>query len=205
MSTSNPFLAWLRAPTVRSEAQGAKRVLAGGRAFLAIGSLITICADPNVTSPYAAPARVCLLVYALYSPLILMLLRIRRESTPALRLGMHAANILCIVLIFLSTDGPNSPSLFSSFSSYCPQPAVGGLQAAPANVRAGIAPSLFAANLASSGSRHPGGSLWLKVSSYGPGACSCWGTGRDTRQKRFRNLFQFRGFNHSGRGTGLPA
>ncbi len=103
------FLARLRAPLVPSEAQRVERVLAAARVFLAFCSLIAISFDPTGPTRYEKLAYGLLVIYVVHSLLTLVLVNLRRESTPAFRLGVHAVDLLWPSLISLVTEGPGSP------------------------------------------------------------------------------------------------
>ncbi len=99
----------LRTPLVSGEAQQVERTLATARVFLSVSSLIAIVLDPTHPGGFAAVTITLMAVYAIHSLLILALVRIRRESTPAFRLSVHAIDLLWPALISVFTTGPNSP------------------------------------------------------------------------------------------------
>lgn len=94
---------------VPSEPQRVERVLARARAFLAIFSLVAIYFNFAGLSHYAALTHVLLLLYVIHSLIILVLLQLRQESTPAFRLSVHAVDVLWAALMSLSTEALNSP------------------------------------------------------------------------------------------------
>ncbi|MGH6629893.1 MAG: hypothetical protein ACREB3_09205, partial [Burkholderiales bacterium] len=99
----------LKTPLISGEAQQIERTLATARAFLSISSLIAIVLDPTHPGGFATLAITLLVIYVIHSLLILALVRIRRESTPAFRFSVHAIDILWPALISIFTTGPNSP------------------------------------------------------------------------------------------------
>jgi hypothetical protein len=97
-----------RVPLAPGDARRAERVLATARAFLAMASLVAVYFDPSQPSRYASLAYLLFLVYVVHSALIVILLRIRRQLTPAFVWGVHG--------VALFTEGPNSPFfVFFSF------------------------------------------------------------------------------------------
>jgi signal transduction histidine kinase len=90
------------------EALQVERVLATGRAFLAITALVAIYVDP--AQPHLATAAYALLIgYLAYSTVVLLLFRSRTRFQPGLRRMVHAADIFWPTLLTLFTEGPNSP------------------------------------------------------------------------------------------------
>ncbi len=90
------------------EALQVERVLATGRAFLAITALVAIYLDPS--QPRFATAGYALLVgYLAYSTIVLLLFRSKTRFEPALRRVVHAADILWPTVITFFTEGPTSP------------------------------------------------------------------------------------------------
>jgi hypothetical protein len=105
-----------RVPLAPGDARRAERVLATARAFLAMASLVAVYFDPSQPSRYASLAYLLFLVYVVHSALIVILLRIRRQLTPAFVWGVHGVDVIWPVLIALFTEGPNSPFfVFFSF------------------------------------------------------------------------------------------
>ncbi len=90
------------------EALNVERVLATGRAFLAITALVAIYVDP--IQPYLATAAYALLIgYLAYSTIVLLMFRSRTRFEPGLRRLVHAADIIWPALLTLFTEGPDSP------------------------------------------------------------------------------------------------
>ncbi len=110
-----PFLNRLRTDTP-AEVYRIERVLATARAFLAVTSLAAIWIDSTEPSRYAAIAYGLLVAYVVYSLLILVWIRWRRETTTLFRLSIHAIDVLWPAVIALFTTGPNSPFfIFNTF------------------------------------------------------------------------------------------
>lgn len=99
----------LKTPHASGEAQQIERTLATARAFLSVTSLIAIVLDPTQPGRFATLAITFMVVYVIHSILILALVRVRRESTPAFRFSVHAIDVLWPALISVVTTGPNSP------------------------------------------------------------------------------------------------
>ena len=102
------FLWRLRAPSDPSEIRRVEGWLATARLFLAIGALIAIRLDPKEMhfSPWAYG------LFAFYmgqGVLVLMLLRQRRQSTPAFRLLVHTGDVAWPVLISVFATGRGNP------------------------------------------------------------------------------------------------
>lgn len=95
-------------PVVPSEVQRIERVLATARIFLAVTTLVATWLDP--TQPTRSPAMtyVALIAYAIHSLLILVLLRIRHESTPAFRFTVHAVDVVWPAFIAVYLGGNNT-------------------------------------------------------------------------------------------------
>ena len=102
------FLWRLRAPADPGEIRRVEGWLATARLFLAIGALIAIRLDPREMrfSPWAYG------LFAFYmgqGVLVLMLLRQRRQSTPAFRLLVHTGDVAWPVLISIFATGRGNP------------------------------------------------------------------------------------------------
>ena len=106
---SHRFLLRLRVPPSPSESQRVERVLATARVFLGTFALLAVYLDPTEPSQFAAPTYLLLVAYLLYCLVLLLLLRLRRESTPSFRLCVHAVDIFWAAFITLFTEGPASP------------------------------------------------------------------------------------------------
>jgi signal transduction histidine kinase len=99
----------LKTPLVSGETQQVERTLATARAFLAVSSLIAIIVDPTRPGGFPAVTITLMVIYVVHSLLILALVRVRRQSTPAFRFIVHAIDILWPAAISIFTTGPNSP------------------------------------------------------------------------------------------------
>lgn len=102
------FLWRLRAPADPGEIRRVEGWLATARLFLAIGALIAIRLDPKEIhfSPWAYG------LFAFYmgqGVLVPMLLRRRRQSTPAFRLLVHTGDVVWPVLISVFATGRGNP------------------------------------------------------------------------------------------------
>jgi len=100
-----------------SEAQRVERTLAAARSFLAASSLVALWVDPALSAQYAILAYALLLVYVIHSLLILVLVGIRSESSPAFRTSVHAVDVIWPLLLSMVTTGVSSPFfVFSLFA-----------------------------------------------------------------------------------------
>ncbi len=102
------FLWRLRAPADPGEIRRIEGWLATARLFLAIGALIAIRLDPREIrfSPWAYG------LFAFYmgqGVMVLMLLRQRRQSTPAFRFLVHTGDVVWPVLISIFATGRGNP------------------------------------------------------------------------------------------------
>lgn len=84
-------------------------MVATARVFLALASLAAISLDPTQPSRHATLAYSLLVVYALYSILILCLVHILRGATPIFTWSVHAVDVFWPALISFFTEGPSSP------------------------------------------------------------------------------------------------
>jgi signal transduction histidine kinase len=102
------FLDRPQAPTDPSETRRIERWLATARVFLAISALAAIYMDP--TRLGQGPIAYGLLgLYLIHGVLVMTLLRRRKQSTPAFRILVHAADIVWPALISVFAEGPRSP------------------------------------------------------------------------------------------------
>lgn len=102
------FSGRLQAPADPSEVRRIERWLATARVFLAISALAAIYMDP--TQLGQAPVAYGLLgLYLIHGVLVMTLLRRRKQSTPAFRLLVHAADIVWPAFISVFAEGPRSP------------------------------------------------------------------------------------------------
>src|SRR3990172_8015943 len=103
------FLDRLRPQSDTVEAHRAEQVLAVGRVFLAVGSLVAIYLDPSEPSRYARLAYASLVLYVLYSFAVLLGLRARQESSLRLSRVLHVVDLFWPPYITTFTEGPDSP------------------------------------------------------------------------------------------------
>src|SRR5579862_9594184 len=117
-------LRWrLRAPASPVEVRRTERWLATARVFLAVSALVAIWMDAgNLRYPFWT---YCLLgLYITHGVVIMLLLRVRQQSTMAFRLLVHAADVVWPALISLFGSSPSNPFfLFFVFvlaaAAYC--------------------------------------------------------------------------------------
>jgi len=106
--TNHRLLGRSQAPTDPSETRRIERWLATARVFLAVSALAAIYMDP--TQLGRAPVAYGLLgLYLIHGVLVMTLLRRRKQSTPAFRLLVHAADIIWPAFISIFAEGPRSP------------------------------------------------------------------------------------------------
>ena len=102
---------------VLGETQRIERTLAVARAFLAVSALIATWLDPTQQGGYAAVAYGLLVMYVVHSLLILVLVRVRQESSSAFRFIVHAVDVFWPALLSFFSSGVNSPFfVFSIFA-----------------------------------------------------------------------------------------
>jgi signal transduction histidine kinase len=85
-----------------------ERWLATARVFLAISFLAAVWMDPGEIR-YSPWAYWLLGVYIVHGVVIMLLLRIRQQSTPSFRLLVHAADVIWPALISIFTTGQGNP------------------------------------------------------------------------------------------------
>src|SRR6266480_4444658 len=102
------FLWRLRAPVGPGEIRRVERWLATARVFLAISFLVAVWMDPGEIrhSPWAFWL---LAFYIVHGVVIMLLLRIRQQSTASFRLLVHAADVVWPALISIFTTGQGNP------------------------------------------------------------------------------------------------
>ena len=98
----------LRIPPDPDETRRIERWLATARVFLAVSTLVAIRMDPTELG-HSWAAYGLFVFYMANGILILMLLRRRRESTPAFRVLVHAGDILWPAVISIFSEGPRTP------------------------------------------------------------------------------------------------
>jgi signal transduction histidine kinase len=109
LTDRNRFFWRLRAPVGPDETRRIERWLATARVFLAISAWVTISLDPTELSAHSSAPYWLLRVFIAHSVVVMLLLRWRRESTPAFRGLVHAADILWPALISVYATGQRSP------------------------------------------------------------------------------------------------
>jgi signal transduction histidine kinase len=86
-----------------------ERVLAAGRALLAVAALAAIYIDPTEPTRYVRLAYSLLAGYIAFSGAVLLLVRFRKQFSRRTVLLIHGADVLWATVICLFTEGPNSP------------------------------------------------------------------------------------------------
>jgi signal transduction histidine kinase len=110
------YLWRLRAPASPDEIRRIERWLATARVFLATSALVAIWLDPSEVSSRSAVPYWLLRIFIAHSVVVMLLLRWRRESTPAFRLVVHTIDIFWPAVISLYATGqPNPFFLFFVF------------------------------------------------------------------------------------------
>ncbi|HST10125.1 MAG TPA: histidine kinase [Terriglobales bacterium] len=96
----------LRAPVIPGEVRRIERWLASARVFLAISALVALWMDPGELG-YSPWAYWILGVYIVHGVVVMLLLRFRKESTPAFRMLVHSGDILwpILMVLFATTQG----------------------------------------------------------------------------------------------------
>src|SRR5438552_8399860 len=102
------FLWRLRAPVGPGEIRRIERWLATARVFLAISFLVAVWMDPGEIR-YSPWAYWLLGIYNVHGVVIMLLLRIRHQSTGSFRLLVHAADVVWPALISTFTTGQGNP------------------------------------------------------------------------------------------------
>src|SRR5262249_23801193 len=104
------FLWRLRAPASPDEIRRVERWLAAARVFLALSAVVSIWLDPSdLNDPGSNVPRWMLRIFIAHSVVVMLLLRWRRESTPAFRLVVHGADIIWPTIISLYGSGQRGP------------------------------------------------------------------------------------------------
>lgn len=107
----------MAAPISLGEGQRVERTLATARFFLVTASLMALGIDPAGPSRFAALVYGLLIIYVIHSIIILVLVRIRGESSPGFRLGVHSVDVVWPALLAVFTGGLNSPFFIFNFFS----------------------------------------------------------------------------------------
>src|SRR5579863_5574803 len=102
-------LRWrLRAPASPVEVRRTARWLATARVFLAVSALVAVWMDAG-NLRYSFWAYCLLVFYIAHGVVIMVLLRVRQQSTLAFRLLVHSADVVWPALISLFGSGTNNP------------------------------------------------------------------------------------------------
>jgi len=110
------FLARLRTFESPQETLRRAQVIATGRVFLAIVSLLAIYLDPTEPARYATLAYGLMIFYALFSVGAVAVLRRWENPATSSRILVHLVDLAWASFIILFTEGPNSPFfLFYTF------------------------------------------------------------------------------------------
>ena len=102
------YLSRLRAPADPGEIRRTERWLATARVFLAISALVAIWMDPGEVR-YSPWAYGLLGFYIVHGLVIMLLLRMRQQSTVAFRVLVHAADVVWPALIALFSASSRDP------------------------------------------------------------------------------------------------
>jgi signal transduction histidine kinase len=96
-------------PRISDAGDRLERVIASGRVFLAVGSLVGLAFGPIPPTIYAALIHRILVVYLAFSVLVWIVVKFRPGVGLAFPLGTHAADIVFAVGLTLFSRGPDSP------------------------------------------------------------------------------------------------
>jgi signal transduction histidine kinase len=96
-------------PKISDAGERLERVIATGRVFLAVGSLVGLSFGPIPPTVYAVLIHRLLLTYLVFSVLVWIVVKFRPATAPAFAFGTHAADILFAVGLTLFSRGPDSP------------------------------------------------------------------------------------------------
>lgn len=102
------LLGRLRAPLDPAEVRRTERWLASARVFLAITALVTSWVAP-LEGAHSRWFYWLLIVYIVHGVTVMLLLRFRRESTPAFRVLVHAFDVIWPALLSLFVAGEQGP------------------------------------------------------------------------------------------------
>jgi signal transduction histidine kinase len=103
-----------RAAVDPNEAEDAEYTLIVAQALLALGCLLGIYIDPFAPSPYTLLARLSLLLYASFSVLMVVVVRLKPDLNRSLRLVLHVTGVFWTGIAFLLTK-PGSNPIFVVF------------------------------------------------------------------------------------------
>ncbi|HZC25035.1 MAG TPA: hypothetical protein VE866_16995, partial [Candidatus Binatia bacterium] len=96
----------MKIPPDPGETRRTERWLATARVFLAVSALAAIYMDPTQAG-HTPIATALLAAYLVHGVIVMMLLRIRQESTPNFRLFVHAGDVVwpALILVFAAGSG----------------------------------------------------------------------------------------------------
>ena len=97
-----------RAPLSASEIRRTERWLASARVALTIAALVTMVMEPG-RATYSRWLLWLLIVYLTHATLVMLLVRVRRQSTMAFRLVVHSVDVLWPVLISMFAPAQRGP------------------------------------------------------------------------------------------------
>ncbi|MGN6183667.1 MAG: sensor histidine kinase [Thermoanaerobaculia bacterium] len=98
----------------------AERLIATGRAVLAVSSFIAVYLDPATPAKYQATTYTLLLIYTSYAAVAAVLAWRSAVPTARFRLISHVAELILFSLFVYLTEGPASPFfLYFVFSLFC--------------------------------------------------------------------------------------
>jgi signal transduction histidine kinase len=98
-----------RAPLSAGEIRRTERWLATARVALTIAAMISLWVEPARGLTYSPWLYWLLMIYLAHAVVVLILVRIRRQSTLAFRLVVHGADIIWPVLISMFTPAQRGP------------------------------------------------------------------------------------------------
>jgi signal transduction histidine kinase len=103
------FLVPARTVVDPDEAKEAEYALTVAQAFLAWGCLLAIYIDPAAPAPYTLLARLSLLLYASFSVLMAVVVRLQSHLNRPLRLVLHVTGVFWTGITFLFTKAGSYP------------------------------------------------------------------------------------------------
>src|SRR5215472_14193365 len=98
-----------RAPLSAGEIRRTERYLATARVALSVAAVFTIWMQPVRQTVYSAWMYRLLALYVVHGVVVMLLLRVRPQSTPAFRLVVHSADIVWSVAISMFTTSQRGP------------------------------------------------------------------------------------------------
>jgi hypothetical protein len=98
-----------RAPLSADEIRRTERWLATARVALTIVALVTLSMEPVREFPYSRVLYWLLIVYLAHAVVVMLLLRVRPQSTLSFRIVVHAIDIVWPVLISMFAPAQGGP------------------------------------------------------------------------------------------------